>query len=179
MSCIWNGNLHGWRVNRSNRHSQKLFLHPDYWIQPKSRECDKHISSFVRLRFGPVAASLNILKDNGHFTHHHYHMCTADNHSGQNNTYLWRSMHIWHAPTDQWIHATKYCSSVWIHQALFGSIHAVTSEEDVHNIIPCFNSSYIPHHDSSSWMPLIIYHYLENTLYGMQQSQHYNFGWQT
>ena len=52
------------QVDRSNRHSQKQFLHLDHWIQPpNSRECDKHIWSVVRLRFGPVAASLNRLID--------------------------------------------------------------------------------------------------------------------
>ena len=34
----------GQRVNRSNKHSQKQFLHPDHWIEiPKSREHDEHI----------------------------------------------------------------------------------------------------------------------------------------
>ena len=34
---IWNGNLHGQRVNRNNKHSQKQFLHLDHWTQlPKS-----------------------------------------------------------------------------------------------------------------------------------------------
>ena len=64
MSCIWDKNLHRQRVDRSNRHSQKQFLHLDHWTQPpKSREHDKHIWSVVRLRFGPVAASLNNLID--------------------------------------------------------------------------------------------------------------------
>ena len=64
MSCIWNGNLHRQRVSRSNRHSQKQFLHLDHWIQPhKSRKHDKHTWSVVRLRLGPVAASLNSLID--------------------------------------------------------------------------------------------------------------------
>ena len=63
MSCTWNGNLHGWRDNRSNRYSQKQYLQLDHWTKPKSRECDKHIWSVVRLRFGPVAVSLNSLID--------------------------------------------------------------------------------------------------------------------
>ena len=64
MPCVWNGNLYGWTVDRNSRHSQKQFLHLDHWIQPpKSRECDKHIWSVVRLRFGPVTASLNSLID--------------------------------------------------------------------------------------------------------------------
>ena len=52
-------------------------------------------------------------------------------------------MCIWHMPTDQWIHATNSSSLVWIHQASFGPIHAVTfdyqyktSEQDVHSVIP-------------------------------------------
>ena len=63
MSCIWNGNLHRWRVNRGNRYCQKQFLHLDHWIQQKSRECNEHILSVVRLRFGSVAATLNNLMD--------------------------------------------------------------------------------------------------------------------
>ena len=31
------------RVDRSNRYSLKHFLHPDHWIPPKSRECDRNI----------------------------------------------------------------------------------------------------------------------------------------
>ena len=53
------GNLHGWRVYRSNKHSQKQFLHLDHWIEnPKSREHDEHIWLVVKLRIGPVTASL-------------------------------------------------------------------------------------------------------------------------
>ena len=64
MTCIWNGSLHGQRVDRSNKYSQKQFLHPNHWIQiPKSRKCDKHIWFVVRPRIGPVAASLNRLID--------------------------------------------------------------------------------------------------------------------
>ena len=64
MTCVWNGNLHGWRVDRSNKHSQKQFLHLDHWIQiSKSRECDKYIWFVVRLRIGPVAASVDRLID--------------------------------------------------------------------------------------------------------------------
>ena len=62
MTCVWNGNLHGKRVDRSDKHSQKQFLHLDHWIQIlKSRECNKHIWFVVRLRTGPVAASLSRL----------------------------------------------------------------------------------------------------------------------
>ena len=51
-------------------------------MPPKSREYDKDIWSVVRLRFGPVAKSLNSLVDlpegqNSHFTHHQmYHLYT-------------------------------------------------------------------------------------------------------
>ena len=62
MTCVWNGNLYGWGVNRSNKHSQKQFLHPHHWIQiPKSRQCNKHMWFVVILRIGPHAASLNRL----------------------------------------------------------------------------------------------------------------------
>ena len=42
---------------------KRTSLHLDHWIQPKSREHDKHIWSVVRLRFEPVAESLNGLID--------------------------------------------------------------------------------------------------------------------
>ena len=82
MSCVWNGNLHGWRVNRSNRYYQKHFLHLDHWIPPNSREHNKHIWSFVRLQFGPVATSLYRLIDLFWRTIATLHImrCTNDNH---------------------------------------------------------------------------------------------------
>ena len=61
---------------RSNRYSQKHFLHLNHWIKPKSREHDKHMWSVVRLRYGTVAALPKhfhrlALKDNSNFTCHH------------------------------------------------------------------------------------------------------------
>ena len=59
-------------VNRSNKHHQKQSLHPDHWIQyPKSRQCNEHTWFVVRLRIGPVTASLKErtdlqLKENSH-----------------------------------------------------------------------------------------------------------------
>ena len=47
---------------------------------------------------------------------------------------------------------------------------------NVHNIILQLNLS---QEDSSLWRLLIIGHLPENTPYGMQQSEHYSFGWQT
>ena len=59
MTCIWNGNLHGWIVDRSNKHHQKQFLNLNHWIQnPKSREHNEHTWFVVRLRIGPGTASL-------------------------------------------------------------------------------------------------------------------------
>ena len=52
----------------------------DHWIPPKSRECNKHIQSVVRIRFWPVATSLKqfdtlALKDSSCFTHHQVYQC--------------------------------------------------------------------------------------------------------
>ena len=71
---------------------KKQFLHPDHWINVlQSRECDMYRWSVVRLRFGPVAASLEqidrlALKENSHFTWHNYDMCITDSELKNNNT---------------------------------------------------------------------------------------------
>ena len=62
-TCVWNGNLH--RRRWSNKYHQKQFLNSDHWIQnPKSREYNEHTWFVVRLRIGPVTASLKKLRDN-------------------------------------------------------------------------------------------------------------------
>ena len=87
------------RVDRSNRHSQKQFLHLDHWINmPISREHDKYIWSVVRLRFGPVATFLKqidrlTVKDNSCFTQHNHNMCTTDSQSKNNNTFTFEEAH--------------------------------------------------------------------------------------
>ena len=49
----------GWEA-----YSNTFQLQLDHWIQiPKSQEQDKHIWFVVRLKIGPVAASLNRLID--------------------------------------------------------------------------------------------------------------------
>ena len=59
MTCVWNGNLHRQRVNRSKMHHQKQFLHLHHWTEnQKSRECNEHIWFVVKLRIGPVTAFL-------------------------------------------------------------------------------------------------------------------------
>ena len=64
MTCTWNGGLHRWRVNRSNKYHWKQFLNPGHWIQnPKSRECTEHTWFVVRLWIGPVTESLKNLTD--------------------------------------------------------------------------------------------------------------------
>ena len=133
MSCIWNENLHEWRVNRSNRHSQKQFLHPDHWIQlPKSREHNKHIWSVFTLRIGPVAASLNRLIDLPWRTiatsHSTNRTCAHLDLQLQNNrTSSSLKMHA------QMVHAYRstdmHCllnETIWIHQAPFWPLHTDT-----------------------------------------------------
>ena len=108
--------------------SQKQFLHPDHWIQtPESRECDKYIWSVVRLRLGPVAASLNRLIELLWRTIATSHSTTTTcTHLIVNQRtitlFLWSRMHRWHIPIDQGINITYLCSSVWIHQAPFGPL---------------------------------------------------------
>ena len=157
------------------------FLHLGHWIQTKSREHDKHICSVVRLRFRPVTASLNSLMGllwrtiaTSHIT-----TCTTDN---QLNT-------ITLSPLEKHAHVTCANRSMnTCHLLLIGSIKHhldpitlllstfnMNLRKDVSSIIPWFNSSDIPQEDSSLWMLLIISNLLENTPYGMQQLQHYNF----
>ena len=182
MSCIWKGNLHGWRVNRSNRCSQKQFLHLDHWIPPKSRECDKHIWSVVILRFGPVATSLISLIDllwrtiaTSHITR-----CTTDNHL---NTITLSPLkmhgHMAHVNRSMDMCHLLLIGSIIYHLDTFMLLLStlnINLRTDVHSIIPWFN---LPQEDSSLWVLLIIGCLLENIPYGMQQLQHYNFGWHT
>ena len=132
MTCIWKVNLDRQRVTRSNRYSQKQFLHANHWIQPKSRECDKHIWSVDRLRLGPVAESLKrqvdrlALKDNSIFTHHHLHMCTTDNHSRHKNTFTFEEAHAYgmHQQTNEYalltsLHQFGSITIIWTHSCCY------------------------------------------------------------
>ena len=73
MTCVWNGNLHRWRVNRSNKYHWKQFLNLDHWMQnPKPRKCNEYTWFVVRLRTGPATEPLKKLsnlkvKDKSHF----------------------------------------------------------------------------------------------------------------
>ena len=133
MTCVWNRNLHRWRVDRSNKHSQKHFLHPDHWIQnPKSREHDKHIWFVVRLRIGTVAASLNRLIDllwrtraTSHSTTTHVHNLIVNYRTIAPFTFE----EAWAEATHPQIkgHASlPFWPTVWIHQAPFGPLHINT-----------------------------------------------------
>ena len=153
MSCIWNGNLHGWKVNRSNRHSQKQFLHLGHWIQPpKSRECDKHICSVVRLRFGPVAPSLNSLIDlfwRTIATSHSTTTTCAQLIAIQDTTKLSPlKKHVHMACTKRSMdtcHLLLFISldpssTIQTHSCCYFQLPMYTSEEYVHSIILWFNS---------------------------------------
>ena len=87
-------------------HSQKHFLHLDHWIEnPKSMTCNEHIWFVVRLRIGPITASLTDWQI--------YNWRTITTSSSKTRTYapldsqsrninifcLWRSIHRKHAPT--------------------------------------------------------------------------------
>ena len=133
MTCVWTRNLHGWRANRSNKHSQKQFLHPDCWIQiAKSREHIKHIWFVVRLMIDPVAASLNRLIDLLWKTIATPNSTTRacaqlDSQLQNNSTFcLWRSMCRRYMTTDQRTCITSFHPPVWIHQAAFGPLHTNT-----------------------------------------------------
>ena len=166
MSCVWNGNLHRHWVHRSNRYSQKQFLHLDHWIPPKSREHNKHIWSVVSLRFGPVATSLNSLI--GLFWRtvatSHITRCTTDNHL-HTITLSPLKMHMY------MVHSNR--SVDMCHLLLIGSImhHLdtfmlllstlnINLRRDLHGINPWFN---LPQEDYSFWTLLIIGCLLENT----------------
>ena len=190
MTYIWNENLHGQRVSRSNKHRQNQFLHPDHWIQiPKSRECDKHIWFVVRLRIGPVAASLNRLTDLLLRTIAASHSTTKtcghlDSQSKNNNTFAFEEAHTdgmcpkikGHVP----LTSDHQFGSIKHHLDLFTLILWDTNINPENMNITSFGDSthltYIT--KISSWMPPTIGHLLENVLYGMPQLQHYKFGWQ-
>ena len=188
MTCIWNRNLHGWRVDRSNKHSQKQFLHLDHWTQlPKSRELDKYIWFVVRLRIGPVAASLNRLIDllwrtiaTSQIDHVH---TLISNYRTIAPPYLWRSPGRWHALTDQRI--CKTCSvkpfgSIKHHLEPFTLILLDTNINPAyyeHHMI--YGSTYLMYSTKIIlWMPLTFGHLLEDIQFEMSQSLHYNFGQQ-
>ena len=156
---VWNGNLHGWRVERSNKHSQKQFLHPDHWIwNLKSREHDEHIYFVLRPRIGPVTVSLKqidrfALNDNSCCIQHNYTYAQLDSQLQNNSTFcLWRSMHRRHMSADQKdMHpflSDQEFGSIKHH---FGSLHTNTfgyqyKPRNVwHSIIHWFNSLYIHH----------------------------------
>ena len=69
----------------------------------------------------------------------------------------------------------------WINQASFGHINTVTFTFGYKPQMKCsciIMSLNLPQEDSSLWMLLITGHLPKNTPYGMQQLQHYSFGWQ-
>ena len=108
------------RLIKSNKQSQKQFLHPDHWTQ-KSRECDEHIWFVVRHRIGHVTASLTRLIVLLWRT-------IAASHSKSNYRtitplHLWTSMLRQHAPTYQRICITYFSKAVWIHQKPFRPLH--------------------------------------------------------
>ena len=90
--------MESWQKQQITVKSSSSILY--HWIQSKSREHDKHIWSVVRLRFGPVAASLNTLIDLLWRTiaTSHTIMCSADDHSNTITLlFLKKHVHMAHA----------------------------------------------------------------------------------
>ena len=106
----------------------------------------------------------------------HITMCTTYTHFTHNNSFTFedvctnRSMDM---------HHLLLIGSIRHHLDTFTLLLStinINFRRSVHSIILYFN---LPQEDSSLWMLLIIGCSLENTPYGTQQLQHYNFGWQT
>ena len=159
MTCVWNGNLHGWEVYRSKKHSQKQLLHTDHWMHiPKSRECNKHTWFVIRLGIRPVAASLNRLKNllwrTVATSHSTTGTCAQLNSQLQNNsTFSPLQLHAQKVLAHKWKDMHHFlCPTVWIHQAPFGSLHTHILDTSINptvyepSITQWFNSPYIYHH---------------------------------
>ena len=192
MTCVWNGNLHGWRVNRSNKHSQKQFLHLDHWIEnPKSREHDEHIWFVVRLRIGPVTASLTdwqiytwrTIATSPSKTRTY---APLDSQSRNNSTFFaFEEACIQKAHTNtSRTHTTYFSPSVWIHQVPLDLFHAhvldININQETMNLASFSDYIHLTYISKlTSWTLCITGLLHENIQYGMLQSQHYNSGQQT
>ena len=145
-----------WKLEPSQTESQqmqqtqsKAVLHLDDWIQsPKSKKHDKHIWSVVRLRIGPVTASLKWMKK---------HVQKASAHRS-------KDMHHFLLSNSLDPSSTIWTSSCWYFQIPIYTqkfVNLASSNDTTH-------LSYIT--KFTSWMPLTIGCLLENTQYGMLQS---------
>ena len=80
---------------------------------------------------------------------------------------------------------TYFCPSVWIHQVPFGPlyIHAFGYQyinPETMNLASFSDNIHLTYMSKlTSWMLCIIGLLHENIQYGIPQSQHYTFGWQT
>ena len=184
MTCIWSGNLHRWRVNRSNKYCWKQFLNLDDWIQnPKSRECDEHTWFVVRLRIGPVTESLKKLtdlklKDNSHLILQSKHVHSQIDTQGTEDFHLWRTactVGTCHHIKGQRTHVSGLGQPAQIHQAQIGTLFmAMLSDPHIHretmnlkSFNDCIHFIYIS--KLAPWMPLSIGLLLMNMLYEMLQ----------
>ena len=115
MTCIWNGNLHRWKVDRSNKHHQKQFLNLDHWIQyPKSREHDEHTWFVVRLRHPLRKGEIYNWRTIATWSHDQ-NMCTSRLTLKEQKIFqLWRNAH-----TEGTCYCIKgYVPTAWINQLI-------------------------------------------------------------
>ena len=191
MTWVWNGNLHGWRVNRSIIQCQKQFLYLDHWIEiPKSRDTmnTSDLLSDLGLDHLHIPNDLIDLPWRTIVTSHSTTRKCAplDSQSGNNSTFhLWRSMHKMHTPMYQRACITYFCLSAWISQVPFGCLHAhafgyLYMNPETMNLAPFSDNVHFTCITKfTSWMLHIIGFMHENIQYGMLQLHHYNFGLQT
>ena len=193
MTCIWNGNLHGWRVDRSNKYHQKQFPNLDHCIQnPKSREHNEHTWFVIRLRIGPATEPLKKLTDlklkaNRHVEPTIQTCALPDWHSRNERHFTFEELHVQKAhattskDTHQWLTSTSSNPSSTnqnpFHANTFRSPYIPRNYQS--KTIQWSYSSFIYISKLAQWMPHNVGLLLVNTPYGMPQLQHYSSGWQT
>ena len=188
MTCIWNGILQGWRINRSNKYHQKQFLNLDHWIQnPKSRKCNEHTWFVVRLRIGSVTASPKKLKYLNWRTiatwSHDQNMCTPRLTLKEQQIFTFEKMHA---------HKACATTSKYMCQCL-GSTSSYPSSTSWNSFMPILSDPHIYQETMNlksfsdcihfiyrlaPWMPHNIGLLHVNNPYGMPLLQHYSPGQQ-
>ena len=171
MTCIWNENLHRWRVNRSNKYHRKQFLYLDHWIQnPKSREHSENTWFVVGLRIGPVTASLKKLtdlklKDNSHLILWSKHVHPQIDTQRTKDFHLWRT-----ACTEGTCHHIKGHMAV----ALINQLKSIKHKlEPFHT--NAFRSPYIPRNYESRLIQWLYWFHLHLPASTMDTSQDWTF----
>ena len=129
LTYIWNGSLHRWRVDRSNKYCWKQFLNLNHWIQnPKSREHNKNTWFVVGIRTRPVTEPLKKLtvlklKDNSYLILQSKHVHSQIDTQGTKDFLpLENCMHRRYVMPHQRTHTNGLDQPAQIHQAQIGTL---------------------------------------------------------